>query len=234
MHCAYLNHPRQLLTYLDSSQTDIKILRGFKIDVDTFETIRGKGAKHFFLFFCTRKEDIEGPSAKQRFTIAVSGADAGNVILTNNIYDYLDPCPDKCPNNIPFKNALPVKPDEKRVLPFDEKSFARNEIINLQDAERMQHTYMGHDRKLMIPGVSGDETLKGLWFPLDLISNLIKDGAKKIFVMFAVRKEHLGMPKDQQYFTTLIGGINADCNITKMYNHWDPYPNRKPLGLNAK
>lgn len=153
------------------------------------------------------------------------------------MYDYLDPCPQKCVNNLPEPNAQPVSPPFINDAPiFKSKGFWSGKHIKYRKVERMQQAYAKNYKRLRLPNSKDPEnktTLYGLWFPKDLIDLILNNhnsDMKELFLMFAVYNDSDSV--DDSVFTILVGGVKHSTNtFFEMYQHWDPCPARFPKGV---
>jgi len=105
MQNAYLVNPAALKT--EDGSGGYATLKGFRIDVQAIQNIiagiNASGnpvqnlATEIFVFFGVCPADLPKPAADQCFTTIFAGIDANNELQQNVIYDYSNPCPNKCP-----------------------------------------------------------------------------------------------------------------------------------------
>jgi hypothetical protein len=102
MHRMYKEHP-DCLRFPDG-----RIMKGFRIGKDQIESmLEIDGFKDLFVFFAVHPYTKNMAINSQRFTLvfaplkAVSATDIyGQIVEEGPLYEYVDPCPDKCPTNL--------------------------------------------------------------------------------------------------------------------------------------
>ena len=81
---------------------ELKVLKGLSIDANEVQDIINKGAKEIFIMMAVRKKDLDKPKDDQYFTTVICGVDEEGKIMEEPMYDYCEPCPDKCPTFPPM------------------------------------------------------------------------------------------------------------------------------------
>jgi hypothetical protein len=102
LHKLYKEHP-DCLRYPDA-----RIIKGFRIGKDELDHIRAASEfKDLFVFFAVHPDTKGSAIEGQKFTLifaplkAANATDVyGEIIEAGPLYEYVDPCPDKCPRNL--------------------------------------------------------------------------------------------------------------------------------------
>lgn len=231
MQLQYVKHPDQLITY-DYLQSPpiVRILRGFRIAAPIISAMKSGGATQCLVLFAVRESNFD--RRDQQITVVLCGATSSGRILNQHIYDYLDPCPSKCVN-IPYLYEPPVNPRIPNVVSLDSTLYGTGSKIESDLLRLMQCVYMGNCNKIRLPGIPGIYTLKGLWYPIDLLEG-VSVGVDEIFLMFTVQKHLIGEIPQNQFFGTLVGGVQKLTNDVMEWYYWfEPFAHKTaiPLGV---
>lgn len=95
----YAMHGNALRMRIDS--TTEEVVRGFRLNMRVIDPLLKKNPAYLFLEFGVKPELVNASSSRQEFTMIITGVDdQNNVIKAKNrelTYEYLKPCPPKCP-----------------------------------------------------------------------------------------------------------------------------------------
>lgn len=109
----------------------------------------------------------------------------------------------------------------------------RSKLIEWAEAKEMIKAYWIHPDNIRIP--IGDprvlNVLKGFSFNAADVRQVLDTGVEQLFVMIAVRGEDVDKPKDQQYFTLILGGIDSHGKLLQapLYDYCEPCPDKCPV-----
>lgn len=93
---AYKTHTAKL--YVNNGGANSPVLKGLRFDRSDIEALLTGNVTHLFLMFAVK------PGEPDYLTIVAGGVtdpdDTGGILNKNLLYDYCEPCPNKCPNNL--------------------------------------------------------------------------------------------------------------------------------------
>jgi hypothetical protein len=220
-HCDYVNHKLAI-------KVKNGVFRGFKIDVTKIQKIRSlQGFAKLALIFAYA-DDLD-PTTPLEFTIIVAGLDSSNNLLTNCLYDYLDPCPSKCPNNLPCPSVINSM---GQLFPYEinpRLGGGVNDHLPLADAIAIQCRYAGNPC-FKFPSVNGIIPLTGILIHESTLSLVIGASTNELMVLWGIKP---ATPRASESFTLMIGSVDGNnvLDRNKLYEYDENLIGGNPHGI---
>lgn len=212
-HCQYLRHDEKIII---SQNEQTAVLKGFKIDGNVIKKILTDERVEQVAFVFGLSDDNNPSTKPLRFTLIIAGLNSENHLIADHLYDFLDPCPSACVDNLVCQGPPPFL-DNGTFLPYIFEDRTGREITE-NDAIGMQCRYMGGN-KIGYPLFKSATVLSGVSLRVATLNSVyVPQQTEDIFLFFGVKDSKMGKGGR---LTMMFGSVYSGSDIIDPHNVYE-------------